>query len=70
MFKGFSIKKETTLFINSFSTKLKNLFAFYSVESDVLNTVKFLDITFTFNTLNMFDKCFFFTHHKIPLNYI
>jgi len=60
MFKGFSIKKETTLFINSFSTKLKNLFAFYSVESDVLNTVKFLDITFTFNTLNMFDKCFFF----------
>jgi large subunit ribosomal protein L5 len=70
VFKGFSIKINNSLFINSFSTKIKHLFTFYSLEADILNTVKFLDITFTFNTLNTFDKCFFFTHHKLPLNYI
>ena len=48
IFKGFFFKKNS-LKKNKYSTQLKNLFIFYPVESDIINTVKTLDITFTFN---------------------
>jgi large subunit ribosomal protein L5 len=48
IFKGFFFK-EISLKKNKYSTQLKNLFIFYPVESDILNNVKALDITFTFN---------------------
>ena len=69
IFKGFFFKKNS-LKKNKYSTQLKNLFIFYPVESDIINTVKTLDITFTFNAWANFDKFFFFTYYKIPLNFI
>lgn len=44
LFKKNSLKKQ------SYSTKLKNLFIFYTLESDILPTINSLDITFNFNT--------------------
>jgi large subunit ribosomal protein L5 len=69
IFKGFFFK-EKSLKKNTYSTQLKNLFIFYPVESDILNSVKTLDISFTFNASIDFDKFFFFTYYKIPLNFI
>lgn len=49
IFKGF-IFKTHSLKKNTYSTQLKNLFIFYTLESDFVNYVKHLDITFTFTT--------------------
>lgn len=68
IFKGFSFKKSTEKHL-SFSTKIKNLFIFYTLESEIISSIKTLDITFNFNTINDFEKCFFFTYNKIPLKY-
>ena len=68
MFKGFSFKKNSNKH-NTFSTKLKNLFIFYSLESDINSFIKSIDISFSFNTVNDLEKRFFFTYNKIPLKY-
>lgn len=67
-FKGFSFKKNT--FKNrSFSTKIKNLFIFYTLESELVDYVKSIDLTFNFNSINDKEKCFYFTYNKLPLKY-
>lgn len=68
IFKGFLFKKNT-LKHHSYSTKITNLFIFYTVESELTNFIKYIDITFNFNTINDVEKCFFFTYNHIPLNY-
>jgi large subunit ribosomal protein L5 len=69
VFKGFLLKKNTFK-NNTYSTQLKNLFIFYPLESDIINTVKTLDLTFKFNSLSDLNKSFFFTFFKIPVNSI
>lgn len=49
IFIGFRLK-ETSQKILAFSTKLKNLFIFYTIESEILSYVKYLDISFNFDT--------------------
>lgn len=66
IFKGFFFKKEMNESLN-FSTKLSELFVFYSLESEMVHTIKNVDIVFNFNTLNNFEKQFFFTFNKLPL---
>ena len=66
VFSGFNFNLKNNNEKN-YSTKLKNLFIFYTLESDILPTIKTLDITFNFNTYDNIEKCFFFTHHKIPI---
>ena len=68
IFTGFSFKKNSEKHL-SFSTKIKNLFIFYALESELISSIQNLDITFKFNTINDFEKCFFFTYNKIPLKY-
>ncbi len=68
VFKGFSFKK-TTFKNHSFSTKIKNLFIFYTLESELMNYVKTIDLTFKFNSINDKEKCFYFTYNKLPLKY-
>lgn len=48
IFKGFFLKKNSQN-KNVYTTSLKNLFIFYPLELDILNSVKNLDLTFTFN---------------------
>jgi large subunit ribosomal protein L5 len=69
IFKGFLLKKNSNKLI-SFSLKLKELFIFYPIEFENMSFIKFLDLTFKFNTINNFEKEFFFTHNKIPLQYL
>jgi large subunit ribosomal protein L5 len=52
---------------NHFSTKIQDLFIFYSLESELLSYIETLDITFSFNTFNDFEKIFLFNYNKIPL---
>lgn len=68
IFKGFSFKNfnENS---NSFSTKIKELFIFQTLELDITNLIKTIDITFNFNSYNQNDKSFFFTYYKLPLQY-
>jgi large subunit ribosomal protein L5 len=65
-FKGFyfntKAKKQ-----NNFSTKIQDLFIFHSLESELMPYVKTLDITFSLNTNNDYEKFFIFTYNKIPL---
>lgn len=68
MFKGFSFKKNSKKY-NTFSTKINNLFIFYSLESELNSFIKTMDITFNFNTINDVEKRFFFTYNKLPLKY-
>jgi len=68
MFKGFSFKKDTVK-KNTFSTKITNLFIFFTLESELNQNITALDINFNFNTINDLEKCFFFTASKIPLKY-
>lgn len=65
-FSGFIYKKDTNK-QNNFSTKLGDLFIFQPLESELLPYVKFIDINFSFNTKNDFEKFFLFSHTKIPL---
>ena len=67
IFKGLSLKSNSNK-LNTFSTKLKNLFIFYTIEFLFKNDLVALDISFNFNTLNDFEKIFFFSFFKIPLN--
>jgi len=69
VFKGFSFKKNSIKH-HSFSTKIKNLFIFYTLESELTNLVKYVDISFNFNTVADCEKVFFFTYHKIPLKFV
>ena len=69
IFKGLSFKTLSDK-QNSFSTKLKHLYIFYNLEFEVGNRINTLDLTFNFNTVSDVEKCFFFTHFKIPLHYV
>lgn len=69
VFKGFTFKKNSIKY-HSFSTKIKNLFIFYTLESELTNLVKYIDISFSFNTVADKEKTFFFTYHKIPLKFV
>lgn len=66
IFKGLSFNTFTIKF-SSYSTKIKNLFIFYALETEVLFNVESLDISFNFNTQSDLEKIFFFTSNKIPL---
>lgn len=67
IFKGFLFKKNT--FKNhGYSTKITNLFIFYMIESELTNFIKYVDITFNFNTISDIEKRFFFTYNRFPLN--
>jgi large subunit ribosomal protein L5 len=68
IFKGFSFKKSTYKH-NTFSTKINNLFMFYTLESEITQFITTMDISFNFNTTNDLEKRFFFTYQKIPLNF-
>jgi large subunit ribosomal protein L5 len=68
IFKGFSFKTTSKKYHN-FSTKIKNLFIFYTLESEIVNFIKTIDIAFNFNTISDVEKRFFFTYNKVPLNY-
>lgn len=68
IFKGFSFKQNTFKY-HSFSTKIKNLFIFYTLESELMTYVKTIDLTFNFNTVNDKEKTFYFTYNKLPLKY-
>jgi len=65
-FEGFFFNLNTDK-QNYFSTKIKDLFIFYSLETEILSYVETLDITFSFNTFNDFEKIFLFNYNKIPL---
>lgn len=67
IFKGFLFKKNSIKY-QSYSTKITNLFIFYMIESEVPNFIKYVDITFNFSTVCDFEKSFFFTHNRLPLN--
>lgn len=66
IFKGFSLKL-TSEKILAFSTKLKNLFIFYTIESEILSYIKYLDLSFNFDTLNKKEKKFYLMYQKIPV---
>jgi len=68
LFKGFSFKIFSNKY-NAFSTSIKTLFIFYTLEVDITPFITKLDLTFKFNTLCDFEKRFFFTYAKLPLNY-
>jgi len=68
VFKGFTFKKNSKKY-NNFSTKLKNLFIFYTIESEMNSIIKNIDISFSFNTLCDFEKRFFFAYNKMPLTF-
>jgi len=58
IFKGLSFKQNSNKLTN-FSTKLKNLFIFYTLEFEFKNDLVALDIAFNFNTTDDFEKIFF-----------
>jgi large subunit ribosomal protein L5 len=66
VFKGFIFNIKTNKQHN-FSTKLQDLFIFHSLESELLSYINVLDITFSFNTYNSFEKFYIFTYNKMPL---
>jgi len=68
IFKGFIFKKNVFKY-HAYSTKITNLFIFYMIESELTNFIKYVDITFNFNTICESEKQFFFTCNRFPLNY-
>jgi large subunit ribosomal protein L5 len=69
MFKGF-VFKNLDINSKSFSTKLSELFVFQALELEITPLVKTIDLTFNFNSLNFYDKNFFFLYYKIPVKYL
>jgi large subunit ribosomal protein L5 len=65
-FKGFFYNIHTKK-QNNFSTKISNLFIFYPLESELMPYIKTLDISFSFNTINDFEKFYSLSSFKIPL---
>jgi large subunit ribosomal protein L5 len=65
-FKGFFIKKLNKK-VNNFSISLLNLFIFHSIESELLNFIKKLDINFMFNTTTIDEKIFLLSYNKLPI---
>ena len=65
-FKGFFYNKKTKK-QNNFSTRIEDLFIFYSLESEIASYIKTLDISFSFNTINDEEKFFILTYYKLPL---
>ena len=66
IFKGFSLKTLEN-YVNSFSTKLKELFIFHTLELDVEGRVQKLDLTFNFNSKICSTKSFYFLYNKFPV---
>lgn len=67
-FEGFKFKLLSKK-KNSFSTKIRNLFVFYILETEMNSFIKYFDITFNFQTMNDLEKIFFLTFAKLPLKY-
>lgn len=65
-FKGFFLKNITRK-INSFSITLLNLFIFHSIELELVDFIKKLDISFIMNTINIDEKFFLLTYNKLPI---
>ena len=65
-FKGFFFNTKSKK-QNNFSTKIQDLFIFHPLESELVSYIKTLDISFSFNTFNDYEKFFIFNHNKIPL---
>jgi large subunit ribosomal protein L5 len=65
-FKGFFYNTKTKK-QNNFSTTIKDLFIFHTLESELVSYIKILDVTFSFNTNNDYEKFFILNYHKIPL---
>jgi large subunit ribosomal protein L5 len=65
-FKGFFFNKKTNK-QNNFSTNIEDLFIFYPLESEIVSYIKTLNINFSLNTTNDFEKFFIFSSYKLPL---
>lgn len=64
-FKNFYFNKKIKSY--SFSVKILDLFIFHSIESELVDFIKSLDINFIFNTINNQEKIFLLTYFKIPV---
>ena len=65
-FKGFRFNKKNKK-VNNIKINISDLFIFHTIESELVNYIKYLDVNFIFNTVNNDEKIFLLTYNKIPL---
>jgi large subunit ribosomal protein L5 len=65
-FKGFSLQNKNKK-VNNVKINLLDLFVFHTIESELIDYIKHLDINFVFNTINNDEKIFLLTYNKIPI---